>query len=483
MSTPKYGDMPVNDFRKYGHELIDFMADYFENIESYPVLAQVKPGDIKKRLPGAPPETGEEFPAIIKDVNEIIMPGVTHWNHPSFHAYFASTASAPGILADLVSSSFNANGMIWKTCPASTELEGRVVDWLRQMIGFDEKFWGIIYDTASVSTMHAIAAARENIDVYKVREKGLVGSGVPKLRLYTSEHAHSSVEKGVIALGLGMEGTRKIKTDKEFKMIPAELEKAIQEDRKNGWLPFCVVATIGTTSITSIDPVDEIAKICKRENLWLHVDAAYGGVAAIVPEMKYIIKGCEYADSIVVNPHKWFFVPFDLSILYTSKPEVLKRAFSLVADYLKTAEDTSVQNLMDYGIQLGRRFRSLKLWFVIRYFGRKGLEERLREHIHLAKDFSIWIDNHKYFERLAPVPLSTVCFRAVPKKDMALEEINSFNEKFMNDINSTGKIFFSHTKLDGVFTLRFVVSGLRTEKKHVEIAEEIFDNTLKRMMI
>jgi aromatic-L-amino-acid/L-tryptophan decarboxylase len=482
MKAPKYGDMPAEDFRKYGHELVNMMADYFENIESYPVLSKVKPGDIKNLLPGKPPETGEEFQDILKDINKIILPGITHWNHPNFHAYFASTSSAPGIFADLISSSFNANGMLWKTCPASTELEGQVLDWLRQMIGFDERFWGIIYDTASISTMHAIAAARENVDEYKLREKGLVGSGVPKLRLYTSEHAHSSVEKGVIALGMGMEGTRKIKTDDEYKMIPAELEKAIHEDRKNGWLPFCVVATIGTTSITSIDPVDEIAKICKKENLWLHVDAAYGGVAAIIPEMKHIIKGCEYADSIVVNPHKWLFVPVDLSVLYTTKPEVLKRAFSLVADYLKTAEDTSVQNLMDYGVQLGRRFRSLKLWFVIRYFGRKGLEERLREHIKLAKEFSSWIDNHNYFERLAPVPFGTVCFRAVPNKNMNREEINSFNEKFMNEINSTGKMFFSHTKLNGVFTLRFVVSGIRTEKKHVEIAEEIFDTTLKKMM-
>lgn len=482
MNAPKYGDMPVNDFRKYGHELIDMMADYFENIESLPVLSTVKPGDIKKQIPGAPPETGEDFSEIIKDVEKIIMPGVTNWNHPNFHAYFASSSSAPGIFADLISSTFNANGMLWKTCPASTELEGETLNWLRQLIGLDERFWGIIYDTASISTMHAIAAARENVAGYKIREKGLTGSGIPRLRLYTSEHAHSSVEKGVIALGMGMEGTRKIKTDKEFKLIPAELEKAIKEDIENGWLPFCVVATIGTTSITSIDPVEEIADICKKYNLWLHVDGAYGGVASIVPEMKYVIKGCEHADSFVVNPHKWLYVPFDLSVLYTTKPDVLKRAFSLVADYLKTAEDTSVQNLMDYGVQLGRRFRSLKLWFVIRYFGKKGLEERLREHMHLAREFGDWIDGHKVFERLAPVPLSTVCFRAVPSNEMGLEEINLFNENLMNEINATGKVFISHTKLDGVFTLRFVVSGIRTEKRHVEFAEEIIENTLRKML-
>jgi aromatic-L-amino-acid decarboxylase len=481
MSTPKLGDMPASEFRKYGHELIDMMADYFENIEDYPVLSKVKPGDIKKQLPLSAPETGEDFAEILKDVEKVIIPGVTHWNHPGFHAYFASTASAPGILADLVSSCFNANGMLWKSCPASTELEAQVLDWLRQMIGLDEKFWGIIYDTASVSTMHAIAAARENVEGYKLREKGLTGSGVPKLRLYTSEHAHSSVEKGVIALGMGIEGTRKIKTDKEFKMIPAELENAVKEDLQNGWLPFCVVATIGTTSITSIDPVEEIAKICKKYNLWLHIDGAYGGVASIVPEMRFVLKGCENADSFVVNPHKWLFTPFDLSVLYTSKPDVLKCAFCLVADYLKTAEDSSVENRMDYGVQLGRRFRSLKLWFILRYFGRKGIEERLREHMRLAKEFGAWIERHKYFELLAPVPLSTVCFRAVPREGMSTEEINSFNEKLMDAVNETGKIFISHTKLNGIFTLRFVVSGLRTEKRHIETAQEIFDTTLNKM--
>jgi aromatic-L-amino-acid/L-tryptophan decarboxylase len=482
MSTPKFGDMPVSDFRKHGHELVDMMADYFEHIEDYPVLSTVKPGDIEKQLPATPPENGEDFGEMIKDVEKIIMPGVTHWNHPGFHAYFASTASAPGILADLISSSFNANGMIWKTCPASSELESVTLDWLRQIIGLDGNFWGIIYDTASVSTMHAIAAARENITAYKLREKGLTGSGVPRLRLYASEHAHSSVEKGVIALGMGIDGTRKIKTDKDYRIIPAELESAIEEDIKNGWLPFCVVATIGTTSITSIDPVEEIAAICKKYNLWLHIDGAYGGVAAIVPEMRYVLKGCEHADSFVVNPHKWLFTPFDLSVLYTTKPDVLKRAFSLVADYLKTAEDTAVINRMDYGVQLGRRFRSLKLWFVLRYFGRKGLEERLREHMRLAKDFGEWIKENKAFELLAPVPLSTVCFRAVPVKGMSLEEINALNEKLMNEINATGKMFISHTKLNGVFTLRFVVSGLRTEEKHVESAKEIIETTLGKMI-
>ena len=283
------------------------------------------------------------------------------------------------------------------------------------MLKLDEKFWGIIYDTASVSTMHAIAAAREQIENADVRLKGLAGrNDVKRLRLYTSEQVHSSIEKGAITLGIGLEGVRKIPVDEQFKMIPLKLEEAITEDRKNGWLPFCVVATVGTTSTTSIDPVDEIAGICKKENLWLHVDAAHGGIAALVPEMRYILNGVENADSIVVNPHKWMFTPVDLSIFFTKKPHVLKQAFSLIPEYLKTSEDSVVENYMDYGIQLGRRFRSLKLWFIIRYFGTEGIIERVREHLRIGKKFAGWVDEHPQFERLAPVPLSTTCFRAHP---------------------------------------------------------------------
>ncbi|MFA3783352.1 aspartate aminotransferase family protein [Melioribacteraceae bacterium 4301-Me] len=477
------GDASIEEFQKYGHELIDWVAGYLKNIENYPVLPNIKPGDIKKRLPENPPEKGEPLSEILADIDKIVMPGMTHWQHPSFMAYFNSTASGAGILGEILSAAFNTNGMLWKSAPASNEIEEVTINWFRQLIGLPNYFWGIIYDTASVSSMHAIAAAREYNQNLQIRQKGMINKELPKLRLYASEQAHSSIDKAALTLGIGLEGIRKIPVDNEFKMIPEELEKAIREDKQNGWLPFCVTATIGTTSTTSIDPVELIAPICRKENIWLHVDAAHAGVIAMVPEMKFILKGVEQADSFVVNPHKWMFVPIDLSLLYTKHPKILKSAFSLVPEYLKTAEDDLVNNYMDYGIQLGRRFRSLKFWFVMRYFGKEGLIAVYREHLRLGKLFASWIDNDPNFERLAPVPFSTVCFRAVPTKLKTEEELNKFNERLINEINSTGKLFLSHTKLNGVFTIRLVVSGLRTTEKHVyaawDVIRKTFDSLLK----
>ncbi len=488
MNNPKIlnkplGDMPPEEFRKYGHQLIDWIADYFTNIEDYPVLSKVKPGDIKNSIPSSPPLNGEKMDAIFSDIDKIILPGITHWNHPNFMAYFNSTSSGPGILAELLTAAFNVNGMVWKTSPAATELEQAMLNWFRQMLKLDEGFWGIIYDTASVSTMHAIAAAREQNRYLEVREKGLAGrSEIPKLKVYASGHAHSSVDKAVLTLGLGIEGLRKIPVNSDFQMIPEELEKAIQEDIQQGFLPICVVATIGTTSTTSIDPLNEIADICKRNNIWLHVDAAYGGVAALVPEMRHILNGIDKADSMVVNPHKWMFTPIDLSIFFTKKPDILKRAFSLVAEYLRTNEDSEVENFMDYGIQLGRRFRSLKLWFIIRYFGTDGIIEILREHLRLGKQFASLIDKSNLFERLAPTPFSTICFRANPEKYGNQDELNKLNQKLMDDINSTGKLFLTHTKLNNNFVIRLVVSGIRTEEKHLIAAWELINSTLKKIL-
>ncbi len=392
--TSSLSDMPPEEFRKYGYQLIDWITEYLKDAEKYPVLSNINPGDVKNKIPLNPPNKPEQFNDVLSDIDKIIMPGMTHWNHPNFMAYFNSTASAPGILAELLSSAFNINGMLWKSSPASTELEQATLDWFRQMLSLPDDFWGIIYDTASVSSMHAIAAARENVNI-QTRKKGLSGrKEIPRLKLYCSEHAHSSIDKGALTLGIGLEGIRKIPVDKDFKMITKKLGEAINEDRKKGWLPFCVVATVGTTSTTSIDPVPEIAEICKREKIWLHVDAAHAGVTAILPEMKNILDGVENADSIVVNPHKWMFIPIDLSVLYTKHKDTLKRAFSLVAEYLKTSHDSEVENYMDYGIQLGRRFRSLKLWFVIRYFGVEGIQNILREHLRLGKLFAGWIDEH-----------------------------------------------------------------------------------------
>ena len=470
-------DMPQDEFRKYGHELIDFIADYLENVEEKPVLALIKPGEIKEKLPLLPPQKGEEMDEILKDVNRVIMPGMTHWNHPNFMAYFNSTASGPGILGDFLSSAFNINGMVWKSSPASTELEEVVLNWFREMLQLPKQFFGIMYDLASVSSMHAIAAAREQA------KENYADYDITKLKIYCSEQAHSSIEKATITLGLPLDAIVKIKTDEQFRMVSSELTEAVLRDLELGYQPFCIVATVGTTSTTSIDPVSEIAPIAKKYDLWLHVDAAHAGSAAIVPEVRSILSGVEDADSIVINPHKWLFVPIDLSVLYTSKPEIIKKAFSIVPEYLKTDEENEVINYMDYGIQLGRKFRSLKLWFLIRYFGVEGLQKIIREHLRLGELFADFIDRSVNFERLAPTPLSTICFRAIPNQEMSSEELDIFNKNLMDEINNSGKLFLSHTKLNGKFTIRLTISGIRTTEKHVQAAWKLiqvkFDNISK----
>jgi len=477
------GDMPTNDFRRHTHQFVDWIADYFENIEQHAVLPDVAPGEIRAKIPTAPPLSGEPMENILPDVDRLIMPGMTHWNHPNFFAYFAITGSGPGLLGELLSGAFNINGMLWKTCPSATELEQVTMDWLRQMIGLPNNFAGIIYDTASISSLHAVAAAREQLTDLRIREEGLAGrADVPRLRLYISEQTHSSIEKAAIALGLGIAGVRQIPTDENFRMSSGALAEAIAEDRRRGWRPFCVVATVGTTSTTSIDPVPAIADICARENLWLHVDAAYGGAAAVVPEMRHLFDGCDRADSIVMNPHKWLFVPFDFSALYTRKPEVLRRAFSLVPEYLRTSQDNQVENLMDYGLQLGRRFRALKLWFVLRYFGWDGLAARIRAHIRLAQQFAGWVDSHPDFERMAPAPFSTVCFRAHPKT-IEVEKLNLLNEQLLEAVNATREIFLSHTKLREQYVLRLAIGNLRTEERHVRRAWEIIQRQLEEIRL
>jgi aromatic-L-amino-acid decarboxylase len=447
------------------------------DIEKYPPLAQVNPGDVFKRIPEIPPQKGEVIEKVLNDVDKILMDGITHWNHPGFMAYFNSTSSGPGILAELLTAGLGLNGMLWKTSPAFTELEQAMMNWFRQMVGLPENYWGIIYDTASTSSMHAIASAREQLNL-GFREKGMAGrSDIPRLRMYCSEQAHSSIEKGALTLGVGLEGIKKIPVNDKFEMVPGTLEEAVKEDLKNGWKPFCVIATVGTTSSTSVDPIEEIATICEKHKLWFHIDAAYAGVTALIPEMKWVTKGWDRSDSIVINPHKWMFTPMDLSVYFTRKPEVLKQAFSLVPEYLKTNKDGEVENLMDYGIQLGRRFRSLKLWFVIRYFGVEGLAERIKHHIDLAQEFSKWIDDEKYFERMAPVPFSTICFRYNPGNSTE-EELNALNEKLLETINSSGKIFLSHTKLNGKFAIRLTIGSIRHERIHILEAWELIKNKI-----
>lgn len=485
--APTLGDMSKEEFRRFGHELIDWIADYFERIEDYPVLAQIEPGDLKASLPAEPPAQGEAMETIVSDVDRLIVPALTHWNHPSFFAYFATSTSAPGIFGELLAAAFDNKAMLWRTSPASTELEDVTLDWLRQMMGLDKGLTGIIYDTASVSSMHAIAAAREGVEM-RIREEGMSGrADLPLLRVYVSEQAHSSIEKGVITLGLGQRGLRKIPTDAEFRMDVGALEEAIEEDKRNGILPFCIVATVGTTSTSSIDPVADMVPIGERHAMWLHVDAAYAGSAAIVPELRHILKGCERADSVVVNPHKWLFTPFDLSVLYCRHLDLLRRAFSLVPEYLRTPEQEQVRSGSDYGVQLGRRFRALKLWMVIRYFGVEGLATRIREHCRLAKLFATWVEESADWELMAPTPFALVCFRACP--DLQLTDgstlqrrLDVLNEAIMHGVTGTGKAMLSHTRLNDKLVLRLSIGNIRTTERHVRQVWELLNEQLKLLL-
>jgi aromatic-L-amino-acid decarboxylase len=462
------GDMDPEAFRRYGYEIVDWIAKYLTNVRNYPVLAQTSPGDIRQALPAQPPATPESVEAILSDFDQIIMPGITHWNSPGFMAYFSITGSGPGILGEMLAAGLNVNAMLWRTSPAATELEQLALDWLRQMLGLPDPLFGVINDTASSGVLYALAAAREAIPDVHIRQHGMSGRpDVPRLRYYASQEAHSSVEKAGIVLGVGQEGLRKIGVDAEFRMDVAELERAIQEDSAAGWLPFAVVATVGTTSTTSIDPVPQIADICERHHLWLHVDGAYGGTAAVDPTMRWVLAGCERADSLIVNPHKWLFTPIDCSVFYTRKPDVVKAAFSLVPEYLRNTESSGdeVPNLMDYGTSLGRRFRSLKLWMIMRYFGAEGLAARIHEHIRLGQLIAQWVDEAPNFERMAPTPFGTVCFRAHPRGMDDDAQLDALNERIMNKINATGRFFLSHTKLHGKFTIRIAIGNLRTTEQ------------------
>jgi len=476
------GDMTPAEFRDAGHRLVDWIADYMEHPERYPVLARTAPGETRRRLPAHPPEQPEPLDTILADFEKIIVPGVTHWNHPAFFAYFSITGSGPGVLGELLSAALNVNAMLWKTCPAASELEEVVLGWLREMIGLPAGFAGVVMDTASVASLVAIAVARERVEGIGAREEGLAGRpDVPRLRLYMSEQSHMSIEKAAITLGIGLKGVRKIPVDDAFRLRPEALEAAIAEDRAAGWRPFCVVATVGTTSTTSIDPVDAMADICAAQGLWLHVDAAYAGSAAVLPEHRGILSGCERADSFVFNPHKWLFTPFDFSAFYTRHPEAVRAAFSLVPEYLQTPEDPEARNYMDYGVQLGRRFRALKMWFVLRYFGRSGIVARLRQHIAWAREVAGWIDADPGFERLAPVPFSVVCFRARPaelearlagadpaRREEIEADLDRLNQTLMDAVNATGEAYLSHTKLHGRMALRLAIGNLRTERRHIE---------------
>jgi aromatic-L-amino-acid/L-tryptophan decarboxylase len=474
------GDMSPEEFRANGHRMIDWIAEYMAHPDRYPVLSRVRPGDIRTALPDSAPENPEPFDKLIDDFERIILPGITHWNHPSFFAYFSVTGSAPGVLGELLAAALNVNGMLWRTSPSATELEETTLGWLRRLVGLPEGFDGVIYDTASISTMVAIAAAREAAGL-DVRTRGMSGrDDLPPMTLYCSEQAHSSIEKGAITLGIGQNNVRKIGTDDAFRMDVSQLQAAIERDESSRKKPFCVVATVGTTATTSIDPVPQIAELCRQHSMWLHVDAAYAGIAAIVPELRWILDGADGADSIVINPHKWLFTPIDLSAFYTRRLDVVENAFSLVPPYLRTREDDAVRNYMNYGPQLGRRFRALKLWFVLRSFGRQGIIDRLREHIRLARQFAQWVDDSDGWELFAPTPFSTVVFRAQPET-MSAGDADALNIAIEERVNADGEIFLAHTVLRGRVVLRLAVGNLKTEERHVRRAWELLNRAMNEI--
>ncbi len=467
--------MNNQEFRKYAHELADWMADYFQEIERCPVKARVKPGDIIEQIPLSPPQQGESMDDIIADFKKIILPGMTHWQHPCFFAYFNANNSYPSILAEMLTAAMGAQCMIWQTSPAAAELEERMMQWLAEMIGLPADFTGVIQDTASTATLCSLLSAREKYSDFKINDQGFTGEN--NYTIYCSREAHSSIEKAVKIAGFGKNNLRKIELDRAFAMIPTALEEAIKKDIKVGCRPLAVVAACGTTGSTAIDPLRPIGEICRRYNLWLHVDAAYAGTALLLPEKRRLIDGIEYADTFVFNPHKWMFTNFDCSAYYVKDKAVLIRTFEILPEYLKTKEGDRVNNYRDWGIQLGRRFRALKLWFVIREFGTSGLQEKVRSHIAWAQRLAEKIAACEDFEILAPVPLAVVCFRYKPRGLDDNSTLNELNAKLLETLNKTGKIYLTHTKLNDIYTIRFVIGQTHVQESHVLEAWESIRKT------
>ncbi len=459
------------EFREWAHRLADHMADYYEHIEEYPVKSMVKPGEILAQLPSVPPAESEDMTKIMSDFESIIMPGITHWQSPNFFAYFPANGSYPSILAEMLTASLGAQCMVWDTSPAAAELEEKVMNWLKSMTGLPAEWTGVIQDTASTSTLVAILSARERITSFGINDNGFTGT--ENLRVYCSAEAHSSVEKAVKIAGIGRKNLVKVGTDSEYRMDANLLSKAIADDKAAGLLPLCVVAAIGTTGCTAVDPLSAIADICEENNIWLHVDAAYAGTALLLPEYRWMIEGIEKADSFVFNPHKWMFTNFDCSAYFVKDKESLIRTFEILPEYLKTGNRGLVNDYRDWGVQLGRRFRALKLWFVIRSYGVTQLQGKIREHINIARWFEQQVTTHPDFELLAPVPLSLVCFRYNPASFNGNENLNQINEELLRELNNTGKIFLTHTKLNGQYTLRMSIGGTLTMQQHVEKAWEL----------
>jgi aromatic-L-amino-acid decarboxylase len=461
--------MPPEELRRWAHEVVDWIATYVAEIERYPVLARVRPGDLTSALPGTPPESGEPMERILADYRELVVPAVTHWNHPGFLAYFANTGSGPGILGEMLSSALNVNAMLWRTSPAGTELELLATDWVRQLVGLPDSFEGVINDTASSSSLYALAAARE-ARVPEAAEDGF--HAAPRCRVYASDQAHSSIDKAVQTLGFGRRAMRRVRTDSAFRMDAAALARAVEEDLRDGVRPVAVVATIGSTATASVDPVGAVADVAEAHGLWLHVDAAYAGPAAALPELRAAFDGWERGDSVVLNPHKWLFTPMDCSILYCRRPGALEAAFSLTPEYLRTAEQRQAKNLMDYGVSLGRRMRALKLWFVLRYFGAEGLRTRLREHVRLASELAERVAREEGWQLASPASFSTLTMRFAPE-GASPEERDRLNHEILDRVNRSGHAFLSHAVLDGRVAIRFTIGNIRTEEEHVAHAWQL----------
>jgi len=457
--------MNNQEFRNHAHQLVDWMADYMENLGELPVKPDMKPGDIKNQLPASAPLHGEDFGHIFKDFKNIILPGMTHWQHPQFFAYFPTGGSEPSLLAEMLATTMGAQCMIWLTSPAAEELEERMMEWLRDALGLPPAFTGVIQDSSSSSTLVSILTAREQHSDYAINQQGF--SGAEKFRVYTSSQAHSSVDKAVKIAGIGIENLIKIEVDDAFAMIPAQLEAAIQEDIRRGFKPLCVVSTIGTTSSTAIDPIGAIGLICKKYNCWHHIDASYTGTALLLPEMRWMIAGIENVDSFVFNPHKWMFTHFDCSAYFVKDKKALVDTFSILPEYLKTPEDKLVNNYRDWGIPLGRRFRALKLWFVMRSYGLEGMQEIIRRHIEYGQWLRAEIAATTGFEIVAPVPLNLVCFRLKPQGIEDEETLENLNKTLLNNLNNSGKILLTQTKLGGKYVLRFVAGQMHVQKQDV----------------
>ncbi len=471
--------MTPAEFRKYAHELVDWMAGYMENVEKYPVKSQVRPGEILNRLPDAPPSAPESFAGFMKDFEEIIMPGITHWQSPNFFAYFPANTSPPSILAEMIISTLSTQCMIWETSPAAAELEEKMMIWLRDLISLPEYFEGVIQDTASTSTLAAILTAREKATCFASNEEGSFISG--KLRIYCSGQTHSSVEKAVKIAGIGRKNLVKVPVRNDYSMDPLKLQEAIEDDRDKGFIPCCVVATIGTTGTTAVDPLRAIGEICAENDIWLHVDAAMAGTALILPEFQWMLDGKEYIDSFVFNPHKWMFTNFDCSAFFIRHTELLIKTFEILPEYLKTRTRGIVNDYRDWGVPLGRRFRALKLWSVIRMYGTDALREKIRTHIHIAGELAKLISAEAGFEILAPVVINVVCFRYKPE-GAGNEELNRINETLNHRLNDSGKIYLTHTMLDGRYTLRMVTGQTNVTMDHVTRAWELIRTTAHEIL-